>query len=152
LVSFEHHLRYDLKGYPKLRFKYKPHIASELVYICDVYEALSQRRGPKYDYSPDIIYNLMMKEKGNAFNPELLEIFFRIIGIWPVGTIVLLNDGRVGVVCEENESDITRPKVEVTDFPIDKVIDLKDTEELKIEKALNPFTEGKNYLDSLGSP
>lgn len=152
LVSFEHHLRYDLKGYPKLRFKYKPHIVSALVSICDVYAAISQRRGPKYGYSPDIIYKLMMKEKGNAFNPELLEIFFRIIGIWPVGTIVSLNDGRVGVVCEEDETDIARPKVEIMDYPIGKVIDLKSTEGLKIEKALNPFTEGKKYLDLLESP
>lgn len=147
LVAFEHHLRYDLNGYPRLQSKYKPHIASAIVSICDVYDSFSQRRSHKYDYSPDIIYKQMMQGKGNAFDPYLLEIFFRIIGIWPVGTIVMLNDGRVGVVCEENEDDIARPKVEITDYSTRKTIDLKNNEELKIERALNPFTEGNVYLD-----
>jgi putative nucleotidyltransferase with HDIG domain len=138
VVSFEHHLRHDSRGRPGLFFKYKPHIVSELVYICDVYETLSRRIGPEYRYPPDVIYNLMLKEKGQAFNPELLDVFFRITGIWPVGTTVLLNDGSVGIVCEENESDITRPKVEVKDLTVDKVVDLKDNQGLKIEKALNP--------------
>ncbi len=138
VVSFEHHLRHTPSARPGLFSKYKPHIISELVYICDVYETLSRRFGPKYRYSPDVIYNLMAKEKGNAFNPELLDIFFRVTGIWPVGTTVLLNNGSVGIVCEENESDIARPKVEVKDLTVEKVIDLKDNQGLKIEKTLNP--------------
>ena len=149
LVSFEHHIRHDLAGYSGLWFKYRPHVISELVHICDVYESLSQRRTPKNAYSPDTIHSLMMKEKGKAFNPELLEIFFRATGIWPVGTVVKLSDGRTGIVCDENDADITRPKVEVKDITVNKVIDLQDSQELKIEKALNPFTEGRDYLVSL---
>ena len=148
LVSFEHHLRYDLKGYPKLPFKYKPHIASSIVSICDVYDALYQRRSYKRDYPPDTIYNIMIREKGSAFDPGLLDNFFRMIGIWPIGTVVLLNDGRVAVVREENEDDIFVPKIEVI-YPQDKkeVIDLKYRKaELRIERALNPFAEGKDYL------
>ncbi len=147
LVAFEHHLRHDLNGYPRLKFKYKPHIASAIVSICDVYDSFFQRRSHKYGYSPDIIYKQMMQGKGTAFDPYFLENFFRIIGIWPVGTIVLLNDGRVGVVCEENEDDIARPKVEITDYSSRKTIDLQSNEGLKIERALNPFTEGNVYLD-----
>lgn len=44
VVSFEHHLKYDLSGYPKLSFPRRPHIISQLVSICDVYDALTQRR------------------------------------------------------------------------------------------------------------
>jgi putative nucleotidyltransferase with HDIG domain len=144
VVSFEHHLKHSSKDRPGLPSKYKPHIVSELVYICDVYESLSRRIGPDYRYPPDVVYGLMLKEKGNAFNPELLDVFFRTTGIWPVGTTVLLNDGNVGVVCEENDSDITRPKVELRGTAADKAVDLKDKQELKIEKALDPFAQGKN--------
>jgi len=49
------------------------------------------------------------------------------------------------------EADIARPRVEVKDTPINKVIDLKDTPELRIEKAMNPFSYGRSYLDSLES-
>ena len=148
VACFEHHLKYDLSGYPKLAFRQSPHMASQIVSICDVYDALSQRRGYKNDYPPDMIYNLMMKEKGTNFEPQLLEKFFRIIGVWPVGTLLLLNDGRVAVVREENEGDIFLPKVEVIS-PADKreKIDLKtEADKFKIERFLNPLTEGKQYL------
>jgi len=151
VVAFEHHLKYDLGGYPKMPFAYKPHIASLIVSICDVYDALFQRRSYKNDYPPDIIYNIMMKQKGSAFEPVLLDNFFKIMGVWPIGTIVLLNDNRVAVVRQENETDIFSPRVEVI-HPQDKkeFIDLKDRkDEFSIVRALNPFTEGEDYLSML---
>jgi hypothetical protein len=48
-------------------------------------------------------------------------------------------------VYKENESDMSRPKIKVTEYVTSKIIDLKDNEELKIVRALNPFTEGKAY-------
>ena len=140
--------RYDLKGYPKLQFGYEPHIASLIVSICDVYDSFSQRRSYKYDYPPEKIYNLMMREKGKAFEPDLLDAFFKITGVWPIGTVVLLSDNRVAIVRQESENDIFRPKIEVIE-PQDRkeIINLEDRkEDLKIERALNPFTEAKIYL------
>ncbi len=148
VVAFEHHLRYDLTGYPKLAFTQKPHIASLIISICDVYDALSQRRSYKSEYPPNMIYDFMIKEKGRFFEPNLLDNFFNLMGVWPIGTIVLLNDSRIAVVRQENEDDIFCPKVEVI-HPADKreFIDLKPKKEsLKVERALNPFTEAKDYL------
>jgi len=149
VVAFEHHLHYDLKGYPKLSFPQKPHIASQIVSLCNVYDTLSQRRTHEKDYPPLKIYNLMMKGKGRQFNPELLDRFFKIIGVWPIGTVVSLTDERIAVVREENEHDIFCPKVEVI-FPQEKreLIDLEKTKkEVKIKNSLNPFGNGKIYLD-----
>lgn len=148
VICFEHHLRYDLSGYPKVSFYKKPHIASLIVSICDIYDALSQRRGYKNDYPPKMIYDLMMKAKGTTFEPHLLDRFFKIIGVWPVGTIVALSDGRIAVVRQENEDDIFSPRVEVI-APEDKreAIDLKMAEgRNKIERSLNPLNEGKEFL------
>jgi len=147
VVAFEHHLRYDLKGYPKVSYPKKPHPVSLIVSICDVYDALAQVRSYKRDYPPLKIYNIMMKEKGRLFEPELLDKFFKIIGIWPVGTIVSLNDGRIAVVRDVNEEDIFRPKVEVI-HPEEKkeFIDLSEQKELEIKASLNAFTEGKEYI------
>jgi len=149
VVAFEHHLRYDLKGYPRLSFTRKPHPASLIVSLCDVYDALAQRRAYKRDYPPLKIYNIMINEKGGLFDPQLLDRFFEIIGVWPRGTIVTLNDGRIAVVREVNESDIFCPTVEVIS-PKKKreFIDLAEKKrKFKIEGALNPFTEGKKYLN-----
>ncbi len=147
-VAFEHHVRYDLKGYPKLPIPRKPNIASLIVAICDVYDALSQKRSYKNDYSPDMIYSIMSKDKNTAFEPQLLDSFFKIMGVWPIGTVVLLADNSIAVVRQENEEDIFCPKVEVIS-PKEKkmMLDLKKLKgEIGIVHYLNPFNEGKEYL------
>lgn len=148
VVCFEHHLKYSQKGYPRLSFNEKPHLASLIVSICDVYDALSQRRGYKIDYPPETIYGIMNREKGDTFEPELLERYFKIVGVWPVGTIVSLSDGSIAVVRSENEDDINCPNVEVI-WPADKKesIDLRLTKgNIRIGRSLSPMTEGKQYL------
>ena len=147
VVSFEHHLKYDLTGYPKLPYVLKPHIVSLIVSICDVYDALSQRRGYKQDYSPDIVYSIMNKDKGSAFEPGLLDRFFRIIGVWPPGAIVSLDNGMIAVVRDENESDILRPKIEIIHPRQNREsIDLLKRQDLKIQRYLNPWKEGREFL------
>lgn len=147
VVSFEHHLKYDSSGYPRLPLLRKQHIVSSIVAICDVYDALSQRRGYKQDYSPDVVYNIMNKDRGSAFDPELLDKFFKFMGFWPIGSVVALNDGSVALVRYENESDIRRPKIEIVS-PVDKkrLVDLTKDNSLSIERYLNPWKEGKEYL------
>lgn len=151
VVAFEHHLRYDLKGYPRLAFPQKPHTASLLVSICDVYDALSQIRSYKKSYPPIQIYDVMQKERGKAFEPELLDRFFQIIGVWPVKSIVSLSEGSVAVVREQNGSDIFNPKVEILS-PEKKrgFIDLAK-ERIEIAEYLDPFGKGKEFLQMIGS-
>ena len=147
VVAFEHHLKYDSSGYPRLPLLRKQHIASSIVSICDVYDALSQRRGYKQDYSPDIVYNIMNKDRGSSFDPELLDKFFKFIGFWPIGAVVALNDGSIALVREENEADIRRPIIEIVS-PVEKrrTADLIKDSSLNIERYLNPWKEGKEYL------
>ena len=147
VVSFEHHLKYDMSGYPRLPLLRKQHIASSIVAICDVYDALSQRRGYKQDYSPDVVYNIMNKDKGSSFNPGLLDKFFKFMGFWPIGSVVGLNDGSIALVREENEADIRRPKIEIVS-PQDKkrLVDLSQDSSLSIQRYLNPWKEGKEFL------
>lgn len=147
IVAFEHHVRYDQTGYPKLAYPKKPHPASMMVSICDVYDALALKRSYKKDYPPDKIYEIMNLEKGKMFDPQLLDKFFRFMGIWPVGTIVALSDGRVAIVREVHEADPRGPTVEVIDPQERKeTIDLSKTKELRVTEALNPHGKGKKYL------
>lgn len=151
VVAYEHHLRYDMKGYPQLSFPREPHTVSMIVSLCDVYDALAQRRSYKKDFPPKKIYDIMMEGKGTAFDPELLEDFFRVLGVWPIGTIVALSNRRIAVVRKANKKDIFRPTVEVI-IPKKRreVIDLADEKnKLEITKSLNPFKEGKKYLKQI---
>ncbi len=147
VVSFEHHLKHDMSGYPRLPLLRRQHPVSAIVAICDVYDALSQRRGYKQDYSPDLVYNIMNKDRGSAFDPALLDKFFQFMGLWPVGSVVALNDGSVALVKEQNDSDIRRPKIEIV-APAEKkgLVDLLGEEGLSIERYLNPWKEGREFL------
>lgn len=148
VVAYEHHLRYDMKGYPHLAHPRKPHTASMIISMCDVYDALAQRRSYKKDFPPKQIYNIMMDGKGNSFDPELIEAFFRVLGVWPIGTIVSLSNRKIAIVRKTNEKDIFNPVVEVIQKKKSgEVINLsEETTKLKITKSLNPFKEGKKYL------
>jgi putative nucleotidyltransferase with HDIG domain len=151
IVAFEHHLRYDLTGYPQVTYQKKPFIASLIVSICDVYDALAQRRTYKKDSPPNEIYEIMIKDRGKLFHPEILDRFFEVTGVWPVGTIVSLSDKSIAVVRETNVHDIFRPKVEVISPAAKKrFIDMEmEKQKIDIVAALNPFGEGKKYLDSV---
>jgi len=149
VVAFEHHLRFDRKGYPKVSYPRPPHVASLIVSLCDVYDALAQKRSYKTDYPPNKIHEIMNLEKGKLFDPALLDRFFQVIGVWPIGTIVMLTDGKVAVVREVNEQDIFRPKVEVV-YPeaSGEIIDLLEVREhVQVREALNPMGQGRAYLE-----
>jgi len=152
VVSFEHHLKYDLSGYPKLAFPKNPNIASQIVSICDVYDALSQRRSYKSDYPPQMIYGIMIRQRGTAFNPKLLDKFFKMMGVWPIGSIIELSDNRIALVIAENEDDINCPIVKILDPLKNKgeLVDLKLSKEtLRIQRYLNPWTEAKDFINNV---
>jgi putative nucleotidyltransferase with HDIG domain len=147
VVCFEHHLKYDLSGYPKIPFKYVPHIASLIVAICDVYDALLARRSYKASYAPLVIYDIMVGDRGKGFEPQLLDRFFQCMGVWPIGTIVLLNDNRVAVVRAVNEDEIFLPQVEIIHPEKGELIDLRaERETVSITQFLDPTQEGKPFV------
>ena len=148
VVAFEHHLGYDLGGYPKGEFAHKPHIASSIVSICDVYDALMQRRSYKKGFSPEVVYDIMIRDRGKKFPSELFDKFFKITGVWPKGTIVLLEDNRVGIVRQINEDAIFRPQIEIVSEGKREIVNLKEVDEsIKIKRSLNPLDEGEKYLE-----
>lgn len=151
VVAYEHHLRYDMTGYPQLAHPRKPHTASMIVSMCDVYDALAQRRSYKKDFPPKKIYNIMIDGAGSSFDPELIELFFRMLGVWPIGTIVSLSNRRIAIVRKTNEKDIFNPVVEIIHPKKSReVIDLSEKKsKLKITQSLNPFNEGKKYLEQI---
>lgn len=151
VVAFEHHRRYDQTGYPHVVYPKKPFIISLIVSICDVYDALAQRRTYKKDSPPNEIYEIMIKDHGKLFHPDLLDRFFEVTGVWPVGTIVSLSDGSIGVVREINERDIHGPKVEVISPDVKKrFVDINaDKGKIDIVAPVNPYGEGKKYLEAV---
>lgn len=82
IVSFEHHLRFDGKGYPKVNGNMKKqHICSQIIEISDFFDALRSRRPYKRAWETKEILALLKKNAGIEFNPFLVDNFIRIITV-----------------------------------------------------------------------
>ncbi|MGM0451722.1 MAG: HD-GYP domain-containing protein [Thermodesulfobacteriota bacterium] len=100
LPPFEHHLRYDLSGYPKVKWSRPLSLFGRIIQICDVYDALTSSRIYRpQPLSPDRALGAMLEVSGRDFDPVLLKWFINMHGIMPVGTLVKLNTGQLGLVC-----------------------------------------------------
>ncbi len=76
IAAFEHHIKYDGKGYPSLkRIKKKQHLASQIIAIADFFDALRSHRPYKRSWKVEEIISLMKENSGRDFNPLLVEHF-----------------------------------------------------------------------------
>ncbi|MBI5212165.1 MAG: HD-GYP domain-containing protein [Nitrospirae bacterium] len=131
IVSFEHHLNYDYTGYPKLRIAAGLDTFSRIVSIADQYDALtSSRVYRRTALSPDRALSILIEDSGKKVDPFLLKIFVNMVGVFPIGTLVMLNTQELGIVCESNPLFVDRPKVRViankNDIRSDYIVDLSE--------------------------
>ena len=114
VVAFEHHLKMDLSGYPQLSFKKDLNLYTRIISIADVYDSMTSGRVyAKTPRAPDVTLRTMMEEAGKSFDPILLKVFINMLGIYPVGSVVLLDSGEVGVVMKSNPDELSRPEVAI---------------------------------------
>lgn len=114
VVTFEHHLRMDLSGYPQLSSKKELNLYTRIVTIVDVYDSMTSGRVyAKIPLTPDVALKRMMEQAGRGFDPVLLKVFINMLGIYPVGSVVLLDSGEVGVVMKSNPDELSRPEVAI---------------------------------------
>ncbi|MFP4350124.1 MAG: HD-GYP domain-containing protein [Thermodesulfobacteriota bacterium] len=111
LPPFEHHQKYDLSGYPRSKRKKKMSFFGSILSIVDVYDAItSPRVYRKTVMSPDRALGIMLEGMGSDFDPILLKVFINMLGVYPIGTLLLLDDGDLGLVMEKpSELDEERP-------------------------------------------
>jgi HD-GYP domain-containing protein (c-di-GMP phosphodiesterase class II) len=96
---FDHHLKSDLSGYPKLFRKKEVSLFGRIIQIADSYDAMTTPRiYKKTPYTPGQALAIMLKEKTVHFDPLLLKIFIGLVGIYPIGSLVLLNTRELGIV------------------------------------------------------
>ncbi len=112
IVSFQHHINYDLSGYPTLQEPMDLSLYSRIITIADRYDAMTASRVYKtMPMSPDRALGLMMEKSGIELDPVLLKFFVNMVGCYPVGTLVLLDTGEMGLVYEGNHIVSDRPRV-----------------------------------------
>jgi HD-GYP domain-containing protein (c-di-GMP phosphodiesterase class II) len=113
ITAFEHNMRYDLKGLPRKIYGKHLNLVSMMIAISDYYDVL--RKKPEYyeEGGPERAYEEMMEKSGTHFQPDLLQNFFSVIGVYPPGTLVELDTGETALVIQGNIIDMKRPQVEI---------------------------------------
>ena len=111
VAAFEHHQHGGVRGYPRMDDVVQMHPFSEIVAMADIYDAIiAARVYYKVATPPDQAIRIMLKKRGTAFNPVLVKAFVNMIGIYPVGTLVKLDTGEIGIVMHQTR-DLLRPRV-----------------------------------------
>ena len=112
-VASQHHERFDGSGYPLGLKNSEMSVYGQMAAIVDVYDAITADRCYHKGMEPTVAIRKMFEWSKFHFNPKLLRTFIRIVGIYPVGTLVMLESGKIGVVIEQSETDMTRPLVRI---------------------------------------
>lgn len=110
-IVLNHHERLNGKGYPNGRRGDEISKLTRIVSIVDAFDAMTSDRCYKDAFQPQHALNEIYNMAPDEFNQELVEGFIKCIGIYPVGSIVLLNTGHTGVVVKLNETNRLKPIV-----------------------------------------
>jgi len=106
-----HHERADGSGYPnQLRGNAIP-VFGRIAGIVDCYDAMTTKNAYSSAQAAYDSARELHEMRGKQFSAEVVEQFFRTVGMFPTGSVVELSDGTVGVVLEHNKTNALRPKV-----------------------------------------
>ena len=112
-TAYEHHERMDGSGYPRGIKGDETSLGGRLAAIIDVYDALTTERSYSAPVDPRDAIREIFNLKGSKFDEELIHQFIKTIGIYPIGSVVTLESGLVGVVIESGRDSILQPVVRV---------------------------------------
>lgn len=110
IVAYEHHMRFDLQGYPAAPPDRNLHLFSRIVAICDAYDALTTERSYRTAILPDQAMGVLMRNTG-AYDPALTKVLIHALGIYPIGAAVRLNTGETGIVVDQRDRELLLPMV-----------------------------------------
>jgi len=147
-IALLHHERHDGSGYPGALRGHQIGVVGSIAAIADTFDALTVRRPYADAVSPSSAISTLYKSRGLHYDANLVEQFIRFIGIFPVGSLVELNSGEIGVVISQNPAERLNPRVMVIrdakgyPLPVQKLLDLSRSpkaaaeEPYKIQRSL----------------
>ncbi|HMA22918.1 MAG TPA: HD domain-containing phosphohydrolase, partial [Gemmatimonadaceae bacterium] len=125
IVAFEHHMKHDLTGYPPTIRDRTLSMYSKIVAIADGFDAATTRRS--YQTTPLTPADVLREMRDNprrGMDPVIVKAFINLTGIYPVGTLVILDTFELAVVQSGNPSPdmLSRPIVRIISDPLGNVL------------------------------
>jgi len=158
-VVYTHHERKKGNGYPRGLVEAQIHLFSRMVAIVDIYDAITSDRVYHHGMNTLDALKNMFKWRENDLDTELVESFIQCLGIYPIGSLVELNTGEVGIVlsvsqgrklvpiimlvCDKDKQIVTPPRIlDLSKFTHEKTEDV-----IEISKVLETNSYGIDLFE-----
>lgn len=112
-VCRHHHERVDGNGYPDKLSGEALSVFARMGAVCDVYDAITSERCYKDPWEPAVALRKMAEWREGQFDEAIFQAFVKTVGIYPTGTLVKLHSGRLGVVTDQTDAGLLKPKIKV---------------------------------------
>jgi len=164
LMAYEHHMKVDQTGYPANRRNREPTLFSRIVAVADAFDAGTSVRSYQYEpWPPDAVLKEMRDNPTRGFDTQIVKVLITATGVYPVGTLVILDSHELAVVSKVNPNPdfLHRPTVRVISDPVGlplsehKTIDLAEPDPAtgrprhQIIKTTDPHKYGIRVSDYL---
>lgn len=112
-IAYQHHERWDGKGYPRNLTREDIHEYARIVAVADVYDALLADRPYRSAYTVNQAVAILTHMSEIYFDPRPTAALIANVAIYPIGSVVMLNTGEIGMVVDVNRNTPTRPVIRV---------------------------------------
>ncbi|WP_229202107.1 HD-GYP domain-containing protein [Pseudoduganella aquatica] len=138
----DHHELFDGSGYPRKLKGEGIGVLARIVTIANYYDELCNPFNLAHALTPHEALSMMFAKHRAKFDPRLLQMFIRCLGVYPPGTVVQLSNGMTGMVATVNTERPMKPMLVVYDKDVPRLealmVDLERETDLNIVKALRP--------------
>jgi HD-GYP domain-containing protein (c-di-GMP phosphodiesterase class II) len=158
IIALQHHERWDGQGYPRKLRGEDINLASRILAVADAYVSMINNRPHRNSMIGYSAMKSLLNDNGRHFDPKILKVFLESMGIYPIGSIVQLNNSAIGRVVQTHSEAPLRPAVELI---IDEygnklgereVVDLLTKKTLFIVKAVDPKSLAPSQGTAGGTP
>jgi len=112
-IAYQHHENFDGSGYPRGISSEDILLSARVAAVADLYDAVTSDRPYRLAMLPHEAYEVVLGSRGTKLDPKVTDVFLDNVAIFPVGTMVLLNTGDVGVVTKVYPKLQTRPVIQL---------------------------------------
>jgi len=138
----DHHEMYDGSGYPRHLKGEEIGVLARIVGIANYYDRLCNPVNGTPGLTPHEALSLMFAKNRGKFDPKLLQVFIRCLGVYPPGTIVQLSNGATGMVATINTEKPNKPELVVYEAGVPRedaiMVDMALESDLNIVRAVKP--------------
>jgi len=153
LIALQHHERWDGEGYPRRISGTSINMGARIVSVADAFEAMVSEKPYRNSMIGYQAMKNLLSDNSRRFDPDVLKGFIKTMGIYPIGSIILLNNGAIARVTEVQGDAPLRPKIRILIDEFGKMykqdegdmLDLLTEKSLFIARALDPKELSKKH-------